>query len=124
MRQRLLVRASIVLSVLSFLAADVWMLLGAGGPYGLIWFLIVCSGICMAIASLKRSYAGTALLLIAVAHASALGILAATDEHTFYGGAIVPLMACYCWAAIALGLLGITGKGWLRAHRQGNRTKT
>ena len=100
---------SAALAVVLFVGADAWMLAGAPGPYALIWLLIVCSGICMVSASLKSGPAGAVLLCIAVAHVAALLMLVPTDDRTFYGGAMVPVIAGYCWALVSLGLFGVVG---------------
>src|SRR5512135_2892249 len=118
---RSFVLACVVLCILSSVAGDVWMWLGAGGPYALIWLLTVFSGSCMVLAATHSAYACVPLLVVAGGHALALAMIVAEGESSFYGGGMVAVIGCYCWALITLTLLVIAGVRLARVSRPRSR---
>jgi|GEM_PF-4443115 len=90
------------------LAADVSVVFGAYWRYyPVTWWLILLTGAVMIVPTWKFLWVGDGAFVISLLHCVILFVACAFDTRTFYGGAMVPVVAMYCWVLVT-GVLALT----------------
>jgi len=103
--------------LLDWTAVDVGLLSYViGGYYPVFWGLILVGGILAVPSGSSSSLRTAGAVGIAILHCLGCGVLAWLDDGTFFGGAMLQVVACYVWSLVAV--VHVVA-GLLRAEKRG-----
>jgi len=98
-------KAVLCAGILMTATSDAGIVWDIFASYGLNWFLILLAGVCWVVASRRTPKTSLVLALVAAMHLVLLMYYGEYGGQTFFGGAVVPVVAALCWAPVMLALL-------------------
>ena len=96
---------------------DLAFVYSAGGLGKVSWLFIVIAGACVVVSAWKSSVVGVAAMALAASHAIALLYTATADARTFFGGAMIVVIAMYAWIVVTIVLAGSFVGGRISGRR-------
>lgn len=105
------------LGILFAVVSDVWLVARPDYAYPAIWFLVLLCGLLLLAPAYRARRVGAAGVTVSTLHAAALFLVAQADQRTFFGGAMVPVVAAYSWVLVALLLLAAMVGGHVGRRR-------
>jgi membrane-bound ClpP family serine protease len=86
--------------------SDIWLVWWSDNCYAVVWVAAFLGGMLLVVPAARMRAVGIFGICGAAAHTGVLLMVAKRDTRTFFGGAMVQVVAIYVWGLVLLFLLG------------------